>query len=137
MLWNPTSVNLGNGLWDPRWEIWVEVTDNTKQRRVVESDKDLRAQGKTWRFLNTWRYPDGSFAPLDDRVFWSLYQMDSWAHPETYHELVEKPEREREELVNKELRETAYGARSYWQNYTRTQVGPGTRGDWRASRLRR
>lgn len=135
VVWNPMSVNLGHGRWDPRWEIWVEVTDNTKQRRIVKSGRDIEVDGKTWRFLNTWEYPDESYAPLDDRVFHGLREADTWTHAETYHEMIEKPERYREEQSTKVLQDAAYGARSYWQGRTRAQIGPGTRGDWRAKEI--
>ena len=112
IVWNPTSKNLNDGFFDPRWEFWVEVTDNTKQKRTIESEGDVERRGKTWRFLNTWQYPDGSYAPLDDRIFQALRQADTWTHSETYHDLVEKPERYREEQEFKALMDTAYGMRT-------------------------
>jgi hypothetical protein len=110
--WNPTSVNLGHGRFDPRWEIWIEVTDNTKQKRTVESEGDVRSGMKTWRFLNTWQYADKSFAPLDNRVFRALREADTWKHAETFHEVVELPERYRKEEEFKALQDTAYGMRT-------------------------
>jgi len=112
VVWNPTSVNLNYGYYDPRWEIWVEVTDNTKQRKIVESDGDVERNEKTWRFLNTWQYADKSFAPLDTRLFQALRESDTWTHAETYHEMVEKPERYKKEQEFKALQDTAYGMRT-------------------------
>jgi hypothetical protein len=113
--WNPISVDLGLGYWDPRWEIWIEVTDNTKQKKVVKSEGDVEEDGRTWRFLNTWQYADNSFAPLDDRVFQALRDADTWTHPETYHEMIEEPERYRKEQEFKVLQDTAYGMRTNWR----------------------
>ena len=118
VFWNGTNTILrrdSDGFpieWDPRWEIWVEVTDNTKQTKTIESEGDVEFEGKTWRLLNTWQYPDKSFAPLDDRVFQSLREVDTWTHAETYHELVEKPERYKKEQEFKALKDTAYGMRT-------------------------
>ena len=112
VVWNSMSVDLGYERWDPRWEIWIEVTDNTLQRKTVKSEADREFEGKTWRFLNTWQYPeDKSYAALDDRVFPAFREVDTWRHREIYQEIIEKPEQHQREREFKVLKDIAYGVR--------------------------
>lgn len=136
IVWNPLAVKLGQGCYDPRWEIWVEVTSNSHpNHRFVEKQGDIRFDGCTWRFLNTYKQPDGSFAPLDDRLFRALYWSDTWRHREHYEEALVSQDIRKKKAETDMIRDTAYGLTEKWKNFDRTQVGSGSSGNWRAKEI--
>lgn len=143
VFWNSTSVCVDrrDGVWDPRWEVWIEVTDNSHPgNRYIDKSGDTYSEGKRWRFLNTYKYEDGSFAPLDGRFFEGLNWADTWRmrkDNDHYAETVEGLDKRKRETELAMTRDTAYGLASYWRNYGDdvSQFGPGTTGNWRRSGL--
>lgn len=139
VFWNSTSVVLpGKDVWDPRWEIWMEVTDNSHpDNRYIDKAGDTWHDGRRWRFLNTWKNPDGSFAEMDDRLFRALWWTDGWRTRDHYDETVLSLDRSKREQELQMTRDVAYGVASYWRDYGDdvSQVGPGSTGNWRRSGL--
>jgi len=140
VFWNSTSLCLDRkrGLWGGRWEIWVEVTDNSHPgNKYLDKTGDTWHNGKRWRFLNTYKNDDGSFAPLDDRVFTALHWADTWRNKNHYDETVMSLDRSKREQELAATRETASQLASYWRDYGDdvSKFGPGTTGNWRRSGL--
>ena len=133
VVWSPESINLGSGRWDPRWEVWIEVAENTHPDQKYVTAKGDRVQGgKTWRFLNTWRDHEDSFAPLDDRFFLALNRADTWSSKDHYQKNVVAPHERAEKAQFDLLKDAARGSAEYYHGYTNTSVSASTKGDWRS-----
>src|SRR5207245_268670 len=86
--------------------------------------------GRVGVFLFTWVDEQGNFLPLDDRLFKALHYADSFSSKDHFEKTITEPAIQRELQQKKELREIAYGARSYWFGLDKATSIPG-RGNWR------
>lgn len=132
VVWNPRARRIGDKEFDPRWEVWIELMDNQLMGKEQLNSKDRFEDGRFWRFLQTWQYPDGSFLPLDDRFFQALRVADTWAKRDDYYERYVRPQEKLEEEGWRDLKNAAEGVTSYWKDWANTMVGAATGGDWRA-----
>src|SRR2546428_13510479 len=73
----------------------------------------LDGSGRMGVFLFTWQEPDGTFLPLDDRLFKSLRWADSFRSKDHFDETIKRPEIQMEMAATKDRRDIAYGAASY------------------------
>lgn len=137
LIWNPRALKSGES-YEGRWEIWVQLADNTHEHnRFVGSRKDLRFGDQKYRFLQTWCQRDRTgydqgFAPIDHRLLRSLALADSFANRRWYEDNVELPEEDRERRAMLDIKQAAVDTQSYYRNLFNPTVGArGRSADWR------
>lgn len=143
MVWNPHYAYLGENRWDARWQIWVELADNSNPdlERKAERTKGLskkdrwNADAHCWmRYLQTYNNRDGSFAPVDERLLIGLELADTWANRRFYEDNVEDPEAFAEDAKMRMNRSTLADSTSYYRKYDAPIVGAYVNSGWRGSR---
>jgi hypothetical protein len=94
----------------------------------------LDGSGRRGVLLFSWQDVDGSYLPLDDRLIRALKLADSFQSKTHFEENFITPELQRQAAQDKEVRNIAYGARSYWWNVPTVTVGSHSGGNWRRAK---
>lgn len=117
-----------------RWEIWVELADNSHPgNKFLRSKKDRWCpEAKCWlRFLQTYQYEDGSYAPVDERLLLGLRMADTWERGDILDEL-ERREESRESRKKNDRLDLLESLASHYRNYINPTVGYGSKNPgWR------
>jgi len=121
-------------IWSGRWELWVTMEDSSHPlSKYLRRAGDRHLPDKGWcRFLQTWQYDDGTFAPLDDRLFGQLRRQDTWRNRRWYQEVIEETEERTDNEWRGKIRDAVQDAENYYRNWDNPFFSPGSSGgDWR------
>lgn len=129
--------------WDPkrsRWAVYAVPYDygsHPLSRTYIHEGlmtNFLDGSDRRGVLLYRWQDEFKNFLPLDDRLIRSLQYADTFRDKEHFKNTVENPEVLQELAKSKEMRDIAYGAKSYWWNVANTTVHAGGRGNWRRAK---
>jgi hypothetical protein len=107
--------------WNPikeRWQIWAE---KPRMQNPICSG---------WVLLFVVQNEDGSYRPLDERVFARLYEASAmkWGNGKAYFEaIVREKERERERREKNRLQEQIDMAMPFWEHSQIKNIGKGNK----------
>lgn len=150
VVWDPkavkfqTKVLYGQPVYDynGRWKVYSvpTVIDNKAMKAFARPLPD--DSGRLGMLVFTWckrneAGDDVGFEPLDDRIFKTLDELDTFKDRDSYDRLVNKPTERKEEAERKGLREIAGAQAEYFRFLDKLTVSMnpatrGVRGDWRA-----
>lgn len=136
--WNPSRVDV---TFAPEWftklvneiDPEVKVTWDRYQERWLVWAKAPRLQSKLcsgWMLLFPWKDADGSYLPLDERIFARLYAASAakWGRAKDYFLAIEREmERDREEAEKTRLDDVKHAAGEYYDSMQIKNIGSGSK----------
>lgn len=136
--WNPNQVGVR---FAPEWflkklhEIDPDLTitwDNYQEKWLVwaKNDKLQSKLCRGWTLLFPVRYADGSYMPLDERLFSRLYGASAtrWGNAKHYFDAIEREwERDRERAERSRNDEVKHSAGEYYDFMTIKNIGKGNK----------
>jgi hypothetical protein len=153
LIWNPKGKTIQHQVWvkatgrfqpgvyEPRWEVWVENDESRHPSRSGLRQKDIRTLpgGVSAIRLMPYEWDDGSYAdPFNENFFRVMQVADSWNKGRAQHSGTDAhfndfqlAEALKDEQLKKEMLAIASGTMEHYRGLDNVTVGRGSRGNWR------